>query len=147
MSLYNTKGNQRNEWKIAVHYAAVKENEQIATIARLIRKKKGSAGWDGIAYTDKEFKAIRKKVMEATRKIGKNAIDIDALEKLLSHKKEVILKRKYSAMTTIKKHNVGSKQSEMKSDLLTYIKYLRKRNVRVTRLIIFKKVMKLCPFV
>ena len=83
--------------------------------------------------------------MEATRKIGKNTTDIDALEKLPYHKKEVILKRKYSVMTTIKKQNVGLKQSEMESDLLTYIQKCTKRNVRVTRLIIFKKVTEFCP--
>lgn len=41
--------------------------------------------------------------MEATRKISKNAIDIETVEELPYHEKEIILKINYSAMTTVKK--------------------------------------------
>ena len=47
--------------------------------------------------------------MGAKRKSAKNPVEIDLLEKLPTRKKDAILKRKYSVMTTVERQNIGTK--------------------------------------
>ena len=67
--LVDTKWNQKNEWKVAVHYAIAKESDFFSSIAILIRNKKCSVGWDGICNTEKEFKTISRRVSETKKRL------------------------------------------------------------------------------
>ena len=53
VSLFTTKGNQTNEWRIAVHHAVENDGNKVADIARQIRKDKGASGWDGTGKNDR----------------------------------------------------------------------------------------------
>ena len=64
---YNKKVNQTNEWHIEVFHAVRVEGWKVAQIVRLVRKKKGSFGWDEIVHTDKKFKSLSRIVAVALK--------------------------------------------------------------------------------
>ena len=122
-----------------------KENEEIAIMPRLVHKEKGSAGWNVVANTERKNS---KKYVKRFLKPQENFVKMQLI--LLHLRNYQLIKgnrfwKKYSAVTTVKKENVGSKQRKI-NDLLGYIDKLCKIYIYTTELILFKKVMKLCSF-
>ena len=144
-TLFNTKGNQTIGWRIVVYHVMTKEEKTVADIARYIRIGRGVSGWDGTGESDKLYKAIYRKVAEAKKKIGDHGIDIHKLESMSAKNAAHVLKREYSSMTSTLRQNIGSIQNQMENQVMEYVRELRSKNQRVTRVIIFRKVIELFP--
>ena len=69
IALYNKKGNKTNEWRIDIFHAVRVGVRKVAEIARLVHKEKGASGWDGIGHTDKQFKPLIRRVVEALKRV------------------------------------------------------------------------------
>ena len=111
----------------------------------MIQKKKGSAGWDGIGNSDNEFKSISKKVSGALKKISCGDFNLEELESMPWNRKKKVLKRKYSSnIGSFLCVNITSKQPELENKVYAYINNPNK-NICVTSLIIFQRVLKIRP--
>lgn len=140
---YETIGQQNNFWRIAVHECIPKADSSMAKIAREIRKCKGSPGWDGVAKHDKEYKHIYRKVLDGFETVKKGNIKLDTIVALPRKEKMKVLKRKHSSMVESRRMRPKkeSPQVRMEKVVFQYILDLRKKSKKVSRTIIFRKVI------
>ena len=141
--LYETIGQQNNFWRIAVHECITKADSSMAKIAREIRKCKGSPGWDGVAKHDKEYRRIYKKVLDGFETVKKGNIKVDTIVALPKKEKMKVLKRKRSSMLESRRmrQKKESPKVRMEKAVFQYILDLRKKSKKVSRTIIFRKVI------
>ena len=95
--LYSKKGSQTTEWKLVVYHAINSENKQLSDIARSIRKRCGTSGWDGKS-TCKEFQKLRQVVRRALTVMKSNKFDAEKLASMSRSEAGKILKRKKTKM-------------------------------------------------
>ena len=72
--IYCTKGQQTNEWRIAVEKVVCEEGNHVNEVFRAIRREKGGR-WDGVGTNDTEFQKIRFKSSEAVVKYKQGEFD------------------------------------------------------------------------
>ena len=68
-------------WKCAVFLAIEEEGNGVANVARRIRRKHGSSGWDGRGMGDKEYASILQKVTRTYNEGKQKKFDAYAIEK------------------------------------------------------------------
>ena len=95
--LYSKNGSQTTEWKLVVYHAINSENKQLSDIARSIRKRCGTSGWDGKS-TCKEFQKLRQVVRRALTVMKSNKFDAEKLASMSRSEAGKILKRKKTKM-------------------------------------------------
>lgn len=145
--LYNPKGQQTTEWKLAVFNAIKVDHKQVSEVSREIRKKRGPRNWKGNT-TEKMYQNIRQTVNRALRVIASNKFDKEKLQSMSSKDREKVLHGKHTETNLDKKKKtrvLGAEQVRMETELYSYVKTLWNEKKRVTRLIIFRKAIEIHP--
>lgn len=146
-NLYNSdkKKGQTTEWKIAVYRAVNEEAKTPAEIARYIRKERGSSGWDGVFNGDKECNAIKQKIRRALDTLNSESFDLNKLESMSQKDASAVLKKKHTSTDTMKRSSaiLGKQQQKLEDDLYSFIEDLWRDKKKVSRIIIFRKVIEL----
>lgn len=139
---------ETNQWRLEV-IQAHQDGNSSSKISREIRKVKGSRNWDGVANNCKEYKAIYQKVIKAVRVSKTGSLDQRKIDELDEKEKKKVLKNtkvtnKFKSSEKRRKR-VGDEQYDMELNVYHYIIDLRRDFFRVTRLIVFRRVMELLP--
>lgn len=143
VTLYNKRGWQTNAWRVVVS-KAVNENKTRADITRAIRMQCGSAGWDGVAKNNQEYLTIFKKVTVTVDMVKSKKLDLDKLDAMSPTEKEIFLKSTRVSIPD-KTKAVPSVQYMMEVDLFQYCSQMRNKGVRLSRMVVFRKVNSLYP--